>query len=318
MKKWIYFCLKSEKRIWNLLFLALFAGAVSYGVMIASWSGVEEEINIRFSKVSPAAGKEIRTLSLSESVQSDKNSSHKMSYERMKGGDTMYCTYFGLLNVRNAPEKDAGLVGQIAYGDEVRVFWKEDSGYVRVMYRKPYSEEYVEGYCIREELSDTAPSDGRIYLAVHDFKQYDERWGGLSLGDSYETIASAGCTTTCLAMAYSYLEGRVSTPDIMEERLYYNSDGLLSFPKVYTKSSGGDYLAVTYEKLKEKIPVLIGGKRDDGSPHWVLIMGYAGDGEDLRLEDFLIHDPVSDERHNLAEFFGEYPNFNKIAYYSGT
>lgn len=320
MKKWICFCLKTEKRIWSSLLLAVLTGVLCYGITMALWTHTGEAITmrIRFAQVTPVAGKDIKNLALSESADSEKSSTiQKMSYERMKGGDVMYSAYFGLLNVRSAPEKDAELVGQIAYGDEVRVFWKEDSGYVRVIYQKPYSDEYVEGYCVREELSETAPSDGRVYLAVFDFKQYDEHWGGISLGSSYETIASAGCTTTCLAMAYSYLEGVVSTPDIMEERLYYNSDGLLSFPKVYTKSSDGDYLSAAYEKLKEKIPVLIGGKKDDGSPHWVLIMGYAGAGTELKTEDFLIHDPASEERYTLADFFAEYPNFNKIAYYSG-
>lgn len=241
----------------------------------------------------------------------------KLSYERMKNGDTMYCTYFGVLNVRSGPSEDAELVGQISYKDQVQAFWKEESGYVRIVYQLPHSDQYAEGYCLREALSEDMPSDARVYLAVHNYKQYDERWGGLPLGESYETIATAGCTTTCLAMAYSYLENSVTTPDVMETRLYYNSDGMLGFPKVYTAASEQDYASVIYDKLQQKIPVLVGAMRDNGSPHWVLVVGYCGDGTSRNLEDFVIHDPASEERTLLAEFFMEFPNYNKIAYYSG-
>ena len=42
----------------------------------------------------------------------------------------------------------------------------------------------LEGYCLKEELTPEEPSDGRIFLNVPDYKQYDPRWGGLSLGGS--------------------------------------------------------------------------------------------------------------------------------------
>lgn len=315
MKKRVLVNLRSSERMAGILLLSVTTVIMSVFIIIQKR---DSGMGVRFAQVAPVIGRNIRTSGISEASLAEENADGlKMSYERFKGGDSMYSAYFGLLNVRTAPFQDASLAGQIAYGDEVRVFWKEDSGYVRILAKKANSEEYVEGYCLREELSETPPSDGRVYLSVCDFKQYDERWGGISLGGSYETIASAGCTTTCLAMAYSYLEGYVTTPDAMEERLYYNEDGMLSFPKVYVKSSDGNYLEAALEKLREKIPVLIGGKRDDGSPHWVLIMGYDGDGTELKTENFLIHDPASEERYTLFDFFEEYPNFNKIAYYSG-
>ncbi|QNM05832.1 SH3 domain-containing protein [Qiania dongpingensis] len=322
MKKWICFCLKKEKRVWEVLLAAFAVGFFCYGALASFGTSWQNEFKIQFAKVAPAAGKSVKVFDRSgsspEASAKGNGSVQKLSYERMKSGDIMYSGYFGLLNIRSAPSKRGELLGQIAYGDEVQAYWKEDSGYVRVLFKKAHSDELIEGYCTRKELSDTEPKDARIYLGVADFKQYDGRWANVSLGGSYETIATAGCTTTCLAMAYSYLEGHVTTPDMMEERLFYNDDGLLSFPKAYVKISEKDYLSAALEKLQQKIPVLIGCKRDDGSPHWVLIMGYSGDGVNLNTEDFLIHDPASEERHTLADFFAEFPNFNKIAYYNGT
>ena len=81
------------------------------------------------------------------------------------------------------------------------------------------------------------------------------------MGESYETLATAGCTTTCLAMAYTYLEGTATTPDGMAERLYYTEDGYLGFPKAYEKYDQEDYLSTVLAKLKEGIPVLAGAKK---------------------------------------------------------
>ncbi len=241
----------------------------------------------------------------------------KFSYKRFSGGDTMYCTYFGLLNIRSGPTAEDAVVARISYGDAIQVFWKENTGYVRVRYRKPHSAETVEGYCVIEELSETPPSDERVFLDTPDYKQQDPRWGELSLGESYETIASAGCATSCLAMSYSYLEGTPTTPDGMAERLFYNEEGNLGFPKVYEQNWDSNYLEVSLLKLQEGIPVLIGGFKEDGHPHWVLISGYVGDGTELKASDFLIHDPASEERPTLAEFFEDYPVHNKIVYYQG-
>ncbi len=301
---------KRQTALLGLFVLTLSAGITAL-CLIARSSGASP---VRFARVLPVSGqstgKQKSASALSEGYPV------KMPYERMRGGDTMYCTYFGRLSVRSGPSGDTERIGYLVYGDEVQTFWKEDSGYVRIVGKQKNSEESLDGYCIREELSEAAPSDGRVYLNVLDFKQYDERWADLPLGDSYETIKSAGCTTTCLAMAYSYLEGTVTTPAGMEERLWYNDDGMLGFPKVYGRYDGADYLSVVLEKLRLGLPVLVGGKNDDGGQHWVLVVGYSGDGKELHTGDFLIHDPASEERPTLTEFFAEYPEFNKIAYYN--
>jgi hypothetical protein len=241
----------------------------------------------------------------------------KFPYSRFSRGDTMYCTYFGLLNIREEPDAGSPVVARVSYGDSIQVFWKESTGYVRVRYQKPYSADLVEGYCVIEELSESAPADGRVFLDIPDYKQYDSRWGALPLGDSYETIASAGCATSCLAMSYSYLEGAVTTPDGMATRLYYDEHGRLGFPKVYEKDWDSDYLEHALTQLRRGVPVLIGGFTEDDHPHWVLITGYIGDGIELKASDFLINDPASEERPTLAEYLRDYPVHDKIVYYKG-
>ncbi len=241
----------------------------------------------------------------------------KLTYERFSGGDTMYCSYFGLLNIRTGPDRESAVAARVSYGDAIQVFWKDASGYVRVRYRKPHVTEAVEGYCVMEELSEAPPSDGRVFLDVPGYKQYDSRWGELSLGDSYETMASAGCATSCLAMSYSYLEGIATTPDGMAERLFYDEHGRLGFPKAYEKDWDGNYLEHALVQLRRGVPVLIGGFTEDDRPHWVLITGYTGDGAELNASDFLIHDPASEERPTLAEFIRDYPVHDKIVYYKG-
>lgn len=275
-----------------------------------------------FGMASPRESENLWRLRLSSRLpciyrENSSEEGGKLTYERFSQGDTMYCAYFGLLNIRTEPDADAAVVARISYGDAIQVFWREDSGYVRVRYQKPHTADVVEGYCVIEELSETVPSDGRVFLDIPSYKQYDSRWGELPLGDSYETIASAGCATSCLAMSYSYLEGMATTPDSMADRLFYDEEGNLGFPKVYERNWDTNYLELSLLQLREGIPVLIGGFTQDKHPHWVLITGYTGDGGELNASDFLIHDPASEERPTLAEFFRDYPIYNKIVYYKG-
>ncbi|MCI8464601.1 MAG: SH3 domain-containing protein [Lachnospiraceae bacterium] len=291
--------------------------------LILVWTCSEKLFQpVGFGKVSPSSVESMWRSRLSRHLPGiyrtqniDENG--KFSYERFSKGDTMYCRYFGLLNIRSEPNTEAAVVAHISYGDSIQVFWKENTGYVRVCYQKPHSAQIVEGYCMMEELSQQAPSDGRVFLDIPRFKQQDPRWGSLPLGDSYETIESAGCATSCLAMSYSYLEGMVTTPDAMAERLFYDEEGNLGFPRSYEKNWDTNYLELSLLKLRDGIPVLIGGFTEDRRPHWVLITGYTGDGTALKASDFLIHDPASDERPTLAEFFTDYPIYNKIVYYTG-
>lgn len=292
-------------------------------VLLLAWSFSAEVLQpAGFGKVFPSPVKNVWRIRLASYLpgiykEEAEEEGNKFSYKRFSEGDTMYCMYFGLLNIRSEPDKEAPVVARISYGDAIQVFWKENSGYVRVRYKKPYSADYVDGYCVIEELSEAPPSDGRVFLDIPDYKQYDSRWGGLSLGSSYETIASAGCATSCLAMSYSYLEGAPVTPEDMAEQLFYDEDGNLGFPKIYERNWDTNYLELSLAKLREGIPVLIGGFKEDGNPHWVLITGYTGEGNDLRFSDFLINDPASEERPTLAEFFRDYPIYNKIVYYVG-
>lgn len=241
----------------------------------------------------------------------------RLTFERMKTGDTLYSLYFGLLNVRKEPDENSDIIGRLEYGQEVTGFYKAIDGYIRVVYTHPITGEQIEGYCLSEDLSFEPQADKRVYLDVPDFKQYDPKWAHDPLGDSYETIWSAGCTTCCLAMTYSYLEGEITTPDKMVHRLFYNPNGTLGMPKVFVGYDDvHSYRSIILREIQNHNPVLVGSYRFNGSPHWVLVTGYTGDGESVSSADFLIHDPNSKERTTLADFFEEFPDFNRIAYYN--
>ena len=303
MKAWLKEQIKDRKQAGLLaLFAVILAGGIA-ALCLAGSSAVCSFGRIRAAQTRAEAA---------DRLTQSEASSGKLSYEQFQSGTQMYCGYLGRLNVHAGPDSASEVLGHLVYGDPVQVFIQEQNGYVRVCSDR--TDGTLEGYCLREELTEEEPSDGRLYLNVPDYKQYDPRWGGLSLGGSYETIESAGCTTTCLAMAYTYLEEQETTPDAMMKRLWYNEQGMLGFPKIYTRYDGSDYLEVILQKLQAGIPVLVGGKNANGGQHWVLAVGYQGDGSGLSTGDFLINDPNSSERPTLAEFFADYPQFNKIAY----
>ena len=49
----------------------------------------------------------------------------------------------------------------------------------------------------------------------------------------------------------------------------------------------------------------------------MLVTGYQGDASEFTEEDFIINDPLTSYRTTLQQFFDEYPEFYKIAYYTG-
>lgn len=294
--------------------LALFLVILASGIITLCLVGASDARLFGRMRVVPTKAKASEEIPAAAGpMQTEAQSlSGKLSYEQFRSGELRYCGYLGRLNIHAAPDETTEILGHLVYKDPVQAFFQEQNGYVKICADR--TDGALEGYCLKEELTPEEPSDGRIFLNVPDYKQYDPRWGGLSLGGSYETIESAGCTTTCLAMAYTYLEGQETTPDAMMERLWYNEQGMLGFPKIYTRYDGGDYLDVILQKLQAGIPVLVGGKNENGGQHWVLAVGYQGDGSQLNTGDFLINDPNSSERPTLAEFFADYPQFNKIAY----
>lgn len=138
-----------------------------------------------------------------------------------------------------------------------------------------------------------------INLNVPLYKQNDSRWKNVYIGS--KTIGAIGCTTTCIAMVYSYNTGNTVYPNqVMNKLKYSNNDlywssisnvGLTS--KTYNCGVSNSMLSTIYSKLKAGKPVIIGATTSSGgSQHWVVITGYTGTSTtNFSTSDFIINDP---------------------------
>jgi uncharacterized protein YgiM (DUF1202 family) len=151
-----------------------------------------------------------------------------------------------------------------------------------------------------------------IALSVPSYKQTDSRWSQIVIAGTGRTIGQIGCATTALAMTQSYRTGTVITPDAMAKTLSYTSGGSLYWPSDYAV---GDALSLSglYEKLRQGIPVIVGGRTSSGSTHFVVVTGYKG-GNTLVSSGFTINDPGSNTRTTLSAFLGVYPSMYRCVY----
>lgn len=221
---------------------------------------------------------------------------------------------FGRINIREESNTDSRVIGYVVYGDKLSMYHTEGD-FTKVKYTDHQTGESAYGYCYSAFLSKEKPDSAKVYLNVPLYKQGDPRWGSKMIG-GYETLASAGCTTTCISMVESYVHGKDIFPNMMAEQLPYTYDGLLTFPGRYSRYAGKDYLQVILNFLHSGMPVLVSGYTSDGRTHWVVVVGYNGDGIDMHPVDFVINDPGAN-RSTLADFFRNYPLFEKIVYYTG-
>ncbi len=153
-------------------------------------------------------------------------------------------------------------------------------------------------------------SNAKVSLGVPMYKQNDSRWKNTYIGG--KTIGQVGCTTTCIAMVYSYHNGSSSTPDAVRKRLSYSNNDIIwsSLSNVnlsiknYNCGVNNDMLSNIYSKLKEGKPVIIGATTGSGgSQHWVVITGYTGSGtSSFSTSDFTINDPGAQDSKTLAQF----------------
>lgn len=262
-----------------------------------------------------SSGSAAVSLSAASPAVSAKISGPEKADAEAAAGLDAYVISLGTLNIRETPSTEAEIVGRLVFKDLVSVTGEMIDDFYPVTGTDSDTGEEVSGYCYAEYLSFEAPPESYIYLSVPSYKQFDERWKDLRLG-AYETMHSAGCTTTCLAMVESYLDKKSISPADMAERISYTRDGELTFSSDYTHYRGEDALALTYQKLWEGIPVLYSQINPSGTAHWVVVVGYTGDGENFHEGDFLINDPGSDARYTLADFAAEYPRFNKIVFHN--
>ena len=156
-------------------------------------------------------------------------------------------------------------------------------------------------YCKKTTSSTTTNNSSTkgIKLNVPFYKQNDSRWKNVYIGS--KTIGSIGCTTTCIAMVYSYNTGKTVYPNqVMKKLKYSNNDlywssisnvGLTS--KSYNCNISNSIMSTIYSKLKAGKPVIIGATTSSGgSQHWVVITGYTGSSTtNFSTSDFIINDP---------------------------
>ncbi len=165
-------------------------------------------------------------------------------------------------------------------------------------------------------------NSGQISLKVPSYKQTDPRWCGTYIGN--KTIGKIGCLLTSISMKYSFHTGTNTYPNVMKSKLKFANNDLYlssvsslgySYTKDYNTGITGSVMSVIYSKLKEGKPVIIGGKKSNGSTHWVTITGYKGANANVfSSSDFIINDPNSSSRITLNQFLGVYPILLKLIY----
>ena len=218
----------------------------------------------------------------------------------------------GYLNVRNGAGTSYAVKDYLYNGENVVVLSVSGS-WAKIVYHANKTGFVHTSYL--KTTSHSAASSKSVRLNIVDYKQTDSRWNWVTLGSSGQTLGRIGCTTTCLAMTESYRTGSTITPKTMASRLSYNSSGSLYWPSNYVTSvSSSGYLQRIKSLLDSGKPVIVGFKKYSGTMHWVVVTGYVNSG--ANTSDFIINDPGSETRTNLAQFIAVYPVFHKLAYYS--
>ncbi|MDO5409221.1 MAG: SH3 domain-containing protein [Lachnospiraceae bacterium] len=223
----------------------------------------------------------------------------------------------GRLNVREKASSKAQFIGSFPSRQEIRLLEeKKVKGFYHVSGKDYTTGKKITGYASAEYISLEAPEAPQVQLDIVSYLQTDKRWGKILLGSTKKNMHDIGCATTSLAMSETFLKGKTIYPDEIADGAIYTSGGEIGWPKDYYWNYNKDmYLDFVYNKLHEGIPVLYGGARSNGRPHWILITGYKGDGKKLRAKDFVINDPLPYHRTNLQQYLDEYPVFNKLIYY---
>lgn len=209
------------------------------------------------------------------------------------------------LNIRNGPSTSHKVVSKLPKNEEIVVL-STYGDFHKILYRGSSigyaSVNYIEKSTANKTISLNIPS----------YKQYDERWKNIQLGNSSKTILQSGCLTTAIAMEKSYFYGYSVTPANVARSEKYTSGGSIYWPKEYSFIYSNDL-----KKFKELIlngtAVIVGAKNAYGSQHWVIITGYMPNGT-ITADDFVINDPGSSTRSRLNTFYNAYNLFYKAAY----
>lgn len=156
-----------------------------------------------------------------------------------------------------------------------------------------------------------------VQLNVPLLKQTDPRWKNQYYGGSSADIGTYGCTLTSLTMIYNYYNEPDTTPNVLDDSLVFDAGGNIYWYSVenlmgYSRHSYNG-LADVYAMLKLGRPVLIGGKNSSGTPHWVVITGYNGDGYSFDAKYFTINDSGAN-RTTLDQYIAAYPTVKTLVY----
>ena len=211
------------------------------------------------------------------------------------------------LNVRTGRSTSYPIQDVLVHNQIVLVL-NTQNGWSRILYHGTKT-----GYVSAAYLS-SAPVSTDIALDVPSFKQYDSRWGNITIGQSGKTFSQIGCATTAIAMMETYRTGSVILPHSMASQLRYTSDGSVYWPGHYqVTTNSANYLEKIRDLLTAGKPVLFGARTTGGKQHWVVITGFTGGT--LSPANFIIHDPGSSDRTNLQQFLNAYPVFYKYFSY---
>jgi hypothetical protein len=159
---------------------------------------------------------------------------------------------------------------------------------------------------VSKNASDTAaraPTSNGVPL----YRQGDPAWGGVTMGDD-DTLSSAGCALTAVAMAMSKVTGTRIDPSQMDAQLDRTngyspgSDSIANWsllgqavePKVpVTRCNDLSNSAIDAQLAAGK-PVVFGVdyKGDSGTDHWMTI---TGKGSDAKGPFYSVNDPATGE-----------------------
>lgn len=223
---------------------------------------------------------------------------------------TGYADVTTSLLVRKTASSRAAVIGRLKRGAAISITGEIDNWYqIRYAGKTGYvNKAYVAFGAISVDGYET------IQLDVPLYKQYDSRWASIRIGR--ETLRSAGCVTSCLAMLQEYRTNTTCTPAMMVQKLSYTSSGNVYWPSATTQYTGSNYLTVIYQQLAAGNPVIIGAKfSGSNAQHYVTVTGYNGSKTALSASGFTVNDPGRSGATNLKSFLARTPRFYKLIYY---
>jgi len=209
-------------------------------------------------------------------------------------------------------------------GKNTQILYPVSGGYKSAWIKGVYTNH--NGYLQQKDSSSGSSSSSKanaaktvsVSLNVKKMRQDNKEWKDTYIGT--KTIGQIGCTTTCMAMLYSYKKGSTYTPDKMVKKLSYSNNDLiwasvesLGYKVKSCPSNEQTMLETIYNALKQDKPVMFGAKKS-GKQHWVVVNGYKGSTSKFKASDFTIIDPNSSSRKTLQDFLDYRPDAYKMVY----